>query len=59
MPGHYQLGIWRKNVGLLTRTHLPSYLKLLDFEENEACLVPGRAILNTKKKTQSDILIEE
>lgn len=59
MPGHYELGIWRKNMSLLTRTHLPSYIKLLDWNENEACLIPGRANLNSKKKIQTDILIEE
>lgn len=59
MPGHYRLGIWRKNIGLLTRTHLPSYIKFLDFEGDATCLIPGRANLNLKKKTQTDILIEE
>lgn len=33
MPGHYKLGVWRKNMCLLTRTHLPSYVKFLDYIE--------------------------
>lgn len=34
MPGNYELGVWRKNMGLLTRAHLPFYIKLLDIEQN-------------------------
>lgn len=60
MPGHFKLGVWRKNMGLLTRSHLPSYVKFLDYIElNESLLIPSKATINPKKNTKTDILIEE
>lgn len=58
MPGHFQLGIWRKNISLLTRTHLPVYIKILDYlDTNESVLTPSKGYINPKKNNKNDILI--
>ena len=47
-------------MSLLTRCHLPVYIKILDYVDmNESVLVPSKAYINPKKNNKSDILIEE
>ena len=58
MPGHFQLGLWQRDPRMLSRQHLPAFLKILEADPNDPTMNESTRYINTRRNNKQEILID-